>query len=80
MHTIDDVSAIGETVKAFFAGMHTGDTERLRVAFHPAANLFGYYWGTFASSLLATGWKRWKAAQSHPRVASLLTCGLWQST
>ncbi|MDB5786404.1 MAG: hypothetical protein JWQ50_6319, partial [Caballeronia mineralivorans] len=25
MHTIDDVSAIGETVNAFFAGMHTGD-------------------------------------------------------
>ena len=52
MHTIDDVSAIGETVNAFFVGMHTGDTERLRLAFHPAANLFGYYMGDFCQQSL----------------------------
>jgi hypothetical protein len=52
MHTIDDVSAIGETVNAFFAGMHTGDTERLQAAFHPAANLFGYYMGDLCQQSL----------------------------
>ena len=48
METSNELSAIGATVNDFFVGMHTGDVDRLRSAFHPDAYLFGYYQGSFS--------------------------------
>jgi protease I len=48
MSTLDEIHSIGETIEHYFYGMHTGDTARLRKAFHPDAYLFGYYHGEFS--------------------------------
>ena len=48
METSNELSAIAATVNDFFVGMHTGDVDRLRSAFHPDAYLFGYYQGSFS--------------------------------
>ena len=48
MQTSNELSAIGATIDEFFTGMHTGDVDRLRHAFHPDAYLFGYYKGCFS--------------------------------
>ncbi|CAG9200250.1 hypothetical protein PSP6_200086 [Paraburkholderia tropica] len=47
METGDTFAQIAATIERFFIGMHTGDPRRLRAAFDPHAQLWGYYHGDF---------------------------------
>ena len=47
MDTGDAFGQIAKVIQNFFTGMHYGDTNRLREAFHPDAFLWGYYMGEF---------------------------------
>lgn len=48
MQASSTLLSVGKTVQSYFDGMHFGDTQRLRSAFHPDAYLFGYYHGDFS--------------------------------
>jgi len=47
-----DISAIQETVEHYFQGMYQGDTDRLKKAFHPGAQVIGHFQGHFALNTL----------------------------
>jgi hypothetical protein len=42
------IVSVGKTVQQYFDGMHQGDAEQLRRAFHPQACLFGFLNGRFS--------------------------------
>jgi hypothetical protein len=58
MQASDTLNSIGKTVQHYFDGMHFGDTNRLRSAFHPDAFLFVITTGSFPEYLLKTGCRK----------------------
>ena len=42
-----DLDLITQTVQYYFDGMYNGDVESLKKAFHPEADLFGYFQKNF---------------------------------
>jgi len=43
---VEDRKLIEETVQLYFDGLYYGDVEKLKLAFHPAATVAGYFKGT----------------------------------
>ncbi|MEY8879447.1 MAG: nuclear transport factor 2 family protein [Leptothrix sp. (in: b-proteobacteria)] len=46
------LSAIEDTVQAYFEGLHHGDSARLRQVFHADARIVGHHQGAYASQSL----------------------------